>query len=278
MHTHRFASSFALALIVVACADPSAPGRLPEGSPGSPIINGDFDGNAHPAGGALLYDFDNNGITSADLLCSGSLIAPTVFLTARHCLDFVPAGSQFFVTFDNNLLDNGGVFATIASTSYAFNQALGFPFANDIRDAGVVILPAGSTSGITPVQLPALGALDAMAARGTQRNQFFEAVGYGVSVTVTGLPQSSWDGRRNTALERFMSLTPYQLGLSMNSHATGQGGDCHGDSGSPKFVPGTNTIVAVTSWGDIPCRATSWNYRLDTAGARQFLASYVPLA
>ena len=270
-------ASFAPAFIAfaLACSDGIAPIAPLPGTDATPIVNGTFDGNGHPAVGALLFDFLGDGIKGTDIVCSGSLIAPTVFLTARHCLDFLPAGSQFYVTFDNNLLDNNAVVATITATSYAFSQTIGFPPANDFADIGVVILPAGSTAGITPVQLPTAGLLDAMAAQGSLRKELFEAVGYGASASVTGIPRFPFDGRRKVALEQFMALTPYQLGLQMNTHATGEGGDCYGDSGSPKFIPGTITIVAITTHGDIPCRATSWNYRLDTQSARAFLSAYV---
>jgi trypsin len=272
----RAAAIVALAS-AIACSDSTAPVTPLAGTVASPIVNGTFDGNGHPAVGALLFDFANNGINGLDLVCSGSLIAPTVFLTARHCLTFAPAGSQFYVTFDSNLLDNNAVVPAIAASSYAVKQTVGFPPANDFADVGVVILPAGPTAGITPVQLPAANLLDALAAQGGLRNQSFQAVGYGVTASNTGPPAFAWDGRRKVALEPFMGLTPYQLGLQMNSHATGQGGDCFGDSGSPKFVRNTNTIVALTNWGDVVCRAISWNYRLDTPSVRSFLSAYVAL-
>jgi secreted trypsin-like serine protease len=64
----------------------------------------------------------------------------------------------------------------------------------------------------------------------------------------------------------------------MNTDATGQGGSCFGDSGSPKFVGSSSTIVAVTSWGDAVCRAHNMNWRLDIASSRAFLANFVALA
>jgi hypothetical protein len=36
-------------------------------------------------------------------------------------------------------------------------------------------------------------------------------------------------------------------------------------------------IVATVTLGDAICRATSWDYRLDTPSARNFLGNYVPL-
>jgi hypothetical protein len=64
----------------------------------------------------------------------------------------------------------------------------------------------------------------------------------------------------------------------MNEDATGEGGDCFGDSGSPKFRDGNrNMIVATVTRGDVICRATSWDYRLDTPSARNFLQDHVTL-
>lgn len=64
----------------------------------------------------------------------------------------------------------------------------------------------------------------------------------------------------------------------MATAATGEGGDCYADSGSPKFLEGyEETVVAVVNWGDIPCRALSVNSRLDTQRARSFLGGYVTL-
>ena len=51
-------------------------------------------------------------------------------------------------------------------------------------------------------------------------------------------------------------------------------------SGGPQFLPvnGNLILAAIASvGGDHVCRATSGNYRLDTATARDFLKNYVPL-
>jgi hypothetical protein len=46
------------------------------------ITNGQLDGNKHPEVGALV-DYDSKGTAYA--FCSGTLISPTVMLTAAHC-------------------------------------------------------------------------------------------------------------------------------------------------------------------------------------------------
>ena len=106
----------------------------------------------------------------------------------------------------------------------------------------------------------------------------FVNVGYGTSSTLTGQPQFPFDGVRKFSKSEFMGLRPTWLGLLMNSHATGLGGDCVGDSGGPKFLDGNpDVIVATVTTGDHPCRATSWDWRLDTPEARGFLGQYVKL-
>jgi hypothetical protein len=74
-----------------------------------------------------------------------------------------------------------------------------------------------------------------------------------------------------------MGLNPTWLRLLMNTDAGSEGGSCYGDSGSPKFVPRTNMIVALTTGGDRICRANNYNYRLDTSFAREFLGQFVDL-
>ena len=56
------------------------------------------------------------------------------------------------------------------------------------------------------------------------------------------------------------------------------GGPCFGDSGSSSFLGDSDVIAAVIATGDEACRASERDYRVDTAPARQFLASQgVPL-
>jgi hypothetical protein len=58
--------------------------------PTSAITFGQPDGNRHPNVGALLADYDPDS-PGPDIICSGTLIAPTVFLTAAHCTAFLEA-------------------------------------------------------------------------------------------------------------------------------------------------------------------------------------------
>lgn len=249
-------------------------------APVAAISNGEADGNGHPNVGALLADFSGDGtLTGDEAFCSGSLISPTMFLTAGHCLVFLePEGFEtIYVTFDPALLDGDGPGTLIAATGWAFDPAFYTSF-RAAHDIGVVFLPALATAGISPVLLPASGALDALQRSGQLRSTLIENVGYGViPAWKRGPTRFEYDGNRNVSLSPVMSLTKTWLKLQMNNDATGLGGGCFGDSGSPKFLDGTNSIVAITTGGDGNCRSLGYNYRLDTPEARAFLEDWVAL-
>lgn len=274
--SRQFASALALgAILVAACAE--APAAPDSGDP-SFLVNATWDGDNHPAVGAMLYDWNGDGIDGTDLACTGVLIAPTVFLTAGHCVIGFPPGSEFWVSFDSDLLDDPANLTSLIPVNSAvadpgYKAALG----GDTHDFGVLLLPSGATAGIPPARLPTLGLLGTLVKTQQLRKTSLLQVGYGVSATAQGPPAFPWDGRRNAGLAPFKGLTQFQLLLLVNTTATGETGECYGDSGSPKFLPGTNTIVSITSWGDIPCRASAWSSRLDTGSARGFLATFVTL-
>ena len=84
---------------------------------------------------------------------------------------------------------------------------------------------------------------------------------------------------RRVAMSPFMSLSQNMLKLLGESNATGEGGVCFADSGSPKFlnVNGQDVAVAITDLADHQCEAMSSNWRLDTPSARGFLGQFVTL-
>jgi hypothetical protein len=265
-------------LVAAACMERPATRALTPNDP-SRIVNGVPTGNAYASVGALLFDWwpPLGVVDGDDQWCTGTLISPTVFVTAAHCVvgPDTPRGTQFYVSFASDLLARN--IKIITATGYAFDPQYGHDQAN-LHDLAVVFLPASSTKGMTPIQLPTAGELDVLAAKGALSKTLFVNVGYGSSASRTGPPSFGWDGKRNTSKSEFMGLQPTWLGLLMNTAATGEGGDCYGDSGGPKFIDGnSNKIYATVTTGDYPCRATTWDWRLDTPEARGFLSRYVVL-
>lgn len=269
----------ALWLAAGACTERPAPTAPAPDAPNF-IINGTATGKSNYASvGALLFDYNADAVINGDdEWCTGSLIASTVFLTAAHCVisSYTPPGTQFYVSFSHDLYASS--FKFVAATGYVYDPLFGHDM-GDLHDLAVVFLPAGSTRGLTVYQLPPARILDRLSAQGGLNDAIFINVGYGTANTRTGVPDFPYDGLRKMSESAFMALQPAWLGLLMNVSATDLGGDCYGDSGGPKFLKGgdPNTILATVTTGDFPCRATSWDYRLDTPEARAFLGRFVNL-
>jgi secreted trypsin-like serine protease len=243
--------------------------------PAGAIVNGQLDDDLHPSVGALIAEFSQPGQKA--VLCSGSLIAPTVYLTAAHCTAFLASigVTDVWVTFDSRFTSASPLIHGRYVTDPAYNAYAGPGGASDPHDLAVVVLDQPA-AGRTPVRLPAAGLL------GTTRlaRQTFTAVGYGtVRVDKTGGPNAFFfDSTRRYALQSLLSLEPAWLNLSENP-STGNGGTCFGDSGGPHFLGGVDADlqVSLTVTGDSACRATDKTYRLDTPSARQFLGGFVTL-
>ncbi len=231
-------------------------------APASGITNGTLDGNRHPAVGGLVSPTQYSDGTW--IYCSGTLISPTVFLTAAHC---GRDGERVRLTFDKAYQDGDKVYAGTfqADPRYPGNQS-------DVHDIAVVVLDK-AVKGITPARLPRADSLSDLS-----KDQRFTSVGYG-AYEVTNGPgghQYLYDDRRMVATGTLNATNRTWLRISMNP-STGDGGTCYGDSGGPNFLGATNVIAATTITGDAVCRATNVDYRMDTASARSFLARYVTL-
>jgi trypsin len=260
-----------LALIVV----PFAVATTAVGPAGA-ITNGQLDGTGHPNVGVMVVNFGSG----PQRLCSGELIAPTRFLTAAHCTSFLVNNPALLgVTFDSTY--NPSTSTVVAAVSVTVDPLFGHD-RGDLHDLGVITL--ASPVSATPVVLPTAGLLDQLAAQGGLHGQDFTNVGYGATgFAFGGGPPTLVDffpAVRRISNSPFMALERNVLRLQGNTHATGEGGVCVGDSGSARYlnVGGTDVAVAIVSQGgDARCVANAANYRLDTPSARAFLGQFVTL-
>ena len=234
------------------------------------ITFGELDGDAHPWVGAFLAPIGEDN--ALEPICTGTLIAPTVFLTAAHCTAFLVgievAPDDVAVTFDTLLTDTN----TVISGEYVHNPAFGGGL-SDSNDIAVILLDS-APAGITPAQLPTAGLLDTLDLNAER----FTAVGYGTvrEDKTKGAASLFFDGQRRWVEQGFRSLSRAWLNLSMNP-SLGNGGTCYGDSGGPHFLGSSNVVVSITVTGDRWCRSTDKTYRTDSASARAFVGQFVTL-
>jgi V8-like Glu-specific endopeptidase len=231
--------------------------------PAGAITNGTADGNRHPNVGGLVAATQYSDGTW--IYCSGTLISPTVFLTAAHCGE--GESDRVRVTFDTAYQAGDKVYTGTFHADPAYNQSQ-----SDPHDIAVVVLDK-AVNGISPAKLPAAGSLS-----GLSGSQQFTSVGYG-AYEVTNGPgghQYLYNDVRMVATGTLNSINKAWLRISMNP-STGNGGTCYGDSGGPNFLGSSNIVAAITITGDAVCRSTNVDYRLDTESARAFLSQYVKL-
>ena len=245
--------------------------------PAAAITNGELDGEGHPNVGLMVADID--GVPQ--WRCSGTLIAPRVFLTAGHCVGDGATAAR--VWFDTNLMNNAeypyGGETSIEGTpvphpDYLWEGA-------DPHDVGVVILD--EPVNIEPATLASPDLLtqlkkDRILEGGYEDGAYFRSVGYGRTLASWPPPELASDRIRRVAESEYVSLTKVRLHLSQKA-VFDESGSCFGDSGGPVFwvdSEGNEIIVAVTSSGDAQCVATGLNYRVDIPDIRDWIYAQFP--
>jgi secreted trypsin-like serine protease len=228
--------------------------------------------NTYSYVGGLVTDLNSRGEPVEPFVyCTGTLISPTVFLTAAHCNISDRTGNDTAcVTFDVTLSNKSKLYCGtfIASPYYSQRQS-------DPNDLAVIVFDK-PIRGITPATVvQEVGYLDALFASGqlNQSTQFL-SVGYGGTefTNAPGGATSQYLDTRMYATGTFNALGPGYIRISQNP-ATGSAGTCYGDSGGPQFLDGV--LVSITVTGDVLCKSTNVVQRLDTELAQQFLQQYI---
>lgn len=202
----------------------------------------------------------NNG-TTGEYICSASIIAQDLIVTAAHCVAEDPANptdpAKIFVVFSTHLPASASDPSVHRISGYlvhsGWSAAIQQP---DAHDVAVIRFEGGLPAGYQPAQL-----------LGTQNLSAGETVtlaGYGIS-TIRDTDGSTAGTLRqvNVRIAQFYGQTEVAVD---ETHGKGS---CNGDSGGPAFVSNGGELLlwGVTSRGDPSCATdgiyTNLGYYLD---------------
>ena len=293
-----------LAFAVLTACVASAAATLPA------ITNGVPDAGRHPYVGFMVA-LDEDGFPL--WACSGSLISPSVFLTAGHCAEEPAHHVEIWFSDGPVPIDPDYLAAVLQSpepvscdASPAFD---GYPCQGDVGgaphthpdfcigcgpglpgfatgDVGVVVLDADVPSTLVSryAELPEPGLVDTLANKTP-----IDFVGYGASfqAQIPGrfLPQPPPFYRWVSLRQRLYAPSELVSGnfkhsqeflrLALNA-SQGSGGLCFGDSGGPDLLGGTDTVLGVNWYvTNVNCSGTGYSQRIDIPNVLSWIMSWL---
>jgi len=238
-----------------------------------PIVNGTL---SSPDDDAVI------GVFGGGSGCTGTLIAPTVVLTALHCVAGFDSRFTFSCRSDGTLAPGSttgqlGAAASPDSITVGFGVTLGSE-----RVRAKAIYSTGSTdvchddlAVIVLERAPAIGNVPLVSLRfnsSTRKGELTRAVGYGdVEKTETERGRQVRKGIAIRGVGGPDLSNPGDTGIAPRTLQTGEG-PCHGDSGGPLFSEETGAEVGVYS-----LLHTSTCTGLDVRNTYTLVAPFEPL-
>jgi len=199
------------------------------------IVHGALDRGRHPSVVALVA---REG--AIEHLCTASVIAPDVLLTARHCVADVrvdriecpPRVSQVGRSLAAASLQVFLGDDVRTSLPAAYGRSIHVPYTDALCDADIAVVTLDRKLSVAPMPL-------ARATRPVEQRSIV-AVGYGKT-----------SNRSRVGVRRFRSEVPI-VTVSPTELEVGES-TCSGDSGGPAIDPGTGEILGVLSRGSVDC-------------------------
>ena len=236
-------------------------GRVDEPSPVSEEDANVIGGETDTGDPGVVAVYAQQPGSDAGFLCTGSVIAPTVILTAAHCVSpsETGRGATFTVLTSANINRGGG--QQLAVREVHANPLWSTRNLAGGHDQGIVILGEPTSLPVLPFNRQALAAQSV--------GKPLRIVGYGLN---DGTRQTG-AGVKRQVLTRLQSIAAMLIGVGDSRHGT-----CNGDSGGPAFmkIDGVETIVGVTSYGNADCSDGGFDARVDSDLA--FIDTYLPRA
>ena len=243
-------------------------------SPASAIIDGQPD-STHPYVGVVVADYPGYGTVA---YCSGTLVSPTAFVTAAHCVAGLPPGVKLLgLSFAPNPFSGPDLKLHLLAIK-DFVPFPGFALPDVYADIAVIHLKT-EVSMSTYATLPTVvGALEPLKDK-KAGDTVFTVVGYGWRQFV---PHSEGLGVRRWTTSRLQGFryatSPPRKGdatassvLELTKDQGSAGTVCYSDSGGPVFAGPGDTVAAITVAGSKNCTGPYEALRLDTAPVWNFL-------